>query len=490
MTTANNGDDVAALHCERTEQSALGVILYESEAAPERFKQLRRAMFYDERHKVVFNALESIISNGEKPEQELLLTRVIETSDQMPIVAASQLLEQMRKRALPFEFDNYVGKLNRLAKRRLAYEAAGKFQADLLDPRIATDDACAHASEAFGGIAKAINDKSDKLDKTLLECRFNPDAEPPPAEVRYSIQTIPICTAGNLSAITAAVKAGKSALIGAMKAAVMAGRATDRDTFSLVAENPHGLPLLHFDTEQPPPDHWQQVRRATHRAGLAREPEWLLSYCLTGRTHVECRQLFYRGLEQARERFGGIHSVLIDGVGDLVSDVNDQKECNPFVAELHALAIRYNTCIIGVIHLNPGSDNKTRGHLGSQLERKSETNLKLEKSGEITTVWSEKQRRAPILKDFGPRFRWSNEHGMHVSCQCEADQRLAEQREQFADEVERVFADRPAMRWSDLRDQIKNRIGVKKDAAEKRIKDYLKLNTVRKTVANLYERAA
>jgi hypothetical protein len=34
--------------------------------------------------------------------------------------------------------------------------------------------------------------------------------------------------------------------------------------------------------------------------------------------------------------------------------------------------------IVGVIHFNPGGE-KTRGHLGSQLERKAETNLRLDK---------------------------------------------------------------------------------------------------------------
>jgi hypothetical protein len=110
--------------------------------------------------------------------------------------------------------------------------------------------------------------------------------------------------------------------------------------------------------------------------------------------------------------------VLVDGVADLVVDVNDAGESNTYTAHLHQTAIEHDCAVVCVIHTNPSSE-KTRGHLGSQLERKSETNLRLEKSGEITVVFSDKNRRAPIQKENGPRFVWSDEAGMHVSTEAE-----------------------------------------------------------------------
>lgn len=107
-------------------------------------------------------------------------------------------------------------------------------------------------------------------------------------------------------------------------------------------------------------------------------------------------------------------AVIIDGVADLVLDVNSAEECNGIVAELHMLAIKHDCPIINVIHKNPGSE-KTRGHLGSQLERKAETNLSLDKEDGVTVVWSTRQRRAPIDKKTGPRFTWSDQLKMHVT---------------------------------------------------------------------------
>src|SRR5262249_9188485 len=149
------------------------------------------------------------------------------------------------------------------------------------------------------------------------------------------------------------------------------------------------------------------------------------------------------------------HSIVIDGVADLVADVNDAVECNAFVAELHALAIRFDCPITVVIHINPGSETgKTRGHLGSQLERKAETNLRLDKDGEVTSVWSEKQRRAPILKGKGPRFQWGSEAGMHVSIQPgQSPSEIARRRDAVA-LCKDVFHAQPSMRRCDLQREV------------------------------------
>jgi hypothetical protein len=107
------------------------------------------------------------------------------------------------------------------------------------------------------------------------------------------------------------------------------------------------------------------------------------------------------------------------------------------VARLHGLAIEHSTHILNVLHLNPSSDFKSRGHLGSQLERKCETNLRIEKTDGVSVVFAERNRGADIPKRTGPRFIWSNDTGMHVSADSIASAKesaeLAELREQIAE---------------------------------------------------------
>jgi hypothetical protein len=193
----------------------------------------------------------------------------------------------------------------------------------------------------------------------------------------------------------------------------------ESDTLGVEGYNDYGKVVLYIDSEQSPEDSWYGSYRALLRAKVAEPPDWLYCFCLAGLTSSECKKSVPMLMKKLGERHGGIHSVIIDGVADLVQDVNDAKECNSLVSGLQGLAIDYDCPILGVIHMNPksgkGANDKVRGHLGSQLERKAETNLHLEKSGEITIIWSEKQRRAPILKDTGPRFKWDDNLKMHVS---------------------------------------------------------------------------
>ena len=77
------------------------------------------------------------------------------------------------------------------------------------------------------------------------------------------------------------------------------------------------------------------------------------------------------------------HSVFIDGVADLCKSPNDDIEAFALVEHLAHLAIAYACPLILVLHENPSGleTGKTRGHLGSQLERKAESNLRIARDG-------------------------------------------------------------------------------------------------------------
>jgi len=272
--------------------------------------------------------------------------------------------------------------------------------------------------------------------------RFDHSITPPHLRAIYKLAGTVIATPGNLVAIAAAVKAGKSAVVGAMCASTMTAN-SELDLLGFTSGNPHQRAVIWIDSEQAPDDFWHSVNRAMKRAGVSEPPPWLYAYCLTG---LDCKAAWECVLEAIRfaaESHNGIHSILLDGIADFVADVNNAEQCNSFIGQAHALAIEHDCPLIGVIHFNPGGE-KTRGHLGSQFERKAETNLRLEKKKEVTVIWSDKQRRAPIPKDDGPCFAWDDAAAMHVTVenpseeQAEARQesRLADMRE----EAKQVFA--------------------------------------------------
>ena len=69
--------------------------------------------------------------------------------------------------------------------------------------------------------------------------------------------------------------------------------------------------------------------------------------------------------------------VIIDGIADLVSDVNNIEESNATVQKLMQWSAVYKCHIICVIHHNYGTAKMT-GHLGSFLEKKTECQIELE----------------------------------------------------------------------------------------------------------------
>jgi hypothetical protein len=258
-----------------------------------------------------------------------------------------------------------------------------------------------------------------------------------------------------------------------------------------ISLNPAGHAVIHIDTEQSLEDHDTLVRLAIRRAGLTEPPSWLLSYCLTGLSVKELRDAQEEIIRRAKARFGSIHSILIDGVADFVVDVNDPKECSGFVANLHATAVEFDCPIIGVIHLNPGSDFKTRGHLGSQLERKAESNLRLERDGDAIVLWADKNRRAPIPKDRGPRFVWSDDAGTFVSTATAGEIRDDAKRTELRAEAEAVFteAGRPSLSWKEFHVHLQQVASLKPGTARKRFTEMLEKSAIAKNAVGAYELA-
>jgi hypothetical protein len=226
-----------------------------------------------------------------------------------------------------------------------------------------------------------------------------------------------------------------------------------------------------------------------NRAGLAEPPPWFRSYCLTGFSCHEIRLCIRLALEKGRDRFGSVHSVLVDGVADVVPDVTDPEVSNGLVSEFHGWAIEFHCPLIGVIHLNPGAQDKTRGHLGSQLERKAETNLRLEKLEGTTVVWSDKNRRAPILKSRGPCFAWSDDKGMHVSVPNIEEAREKEKVDRLRRLAEAVLgaAEKPYLTWTEFKNGVQQIDGLQDSGARKKFEQMIAAGVVQKTAFGRYQ---
>jgi hypothetical protein len=231
------------------------------------------------------------------------------------------------------------------------------------------------------------------------------------------------------------------------------------------------------------------------RGSVERPPLWLRSYCLTDVDVSTRRALFAAELERAAQDHGGILAAFLDGVGDLAIDVNDAAEANGLVGELHALAIRFDCPIICVLHENPGQnrDGKTRGHLGSQLERKAESNLRMVKDNDgVTVVFSERSRSASISRDRGPRFRWNDAEGMHRSCDTMRDAKARERQSTMqilADEIFNFPEAVAGLSWTQVHERIESLEKLKRTGARRHFDKLISAGLLAKNDDGLYTRA-
>ena len=279
---------------------------------------------------------------------------------------------------------------------------------------------------------------------------------------------------GDLVVIQAQSKAGKSSFLTAIMASLMAPESeVDRDFLGCRGENKKCLPLLHFDTEQSPEDHYDMMARAVRRAGIDAAPGWVKSRALADWSIEDRRRLLARSAAHWSKPEGALCAILIDGCADMIHDVNDPKEANPFVDELFAIAIHCACPLICVIHENHGGNNdgKTRGHLGSQLMRKAATNLRLEKDANtgIIQVWGERMRRGHIGKGTGPHFQWVDDAGMHVSCESASDDKKRADISAIKSLINDVFAGRGAIRYNELVSLVMKAKGVQDKTAQKTV---------------------
>jgi len=260
-----------------------------------------------------------------------------------------------------------------------------------------------------GGPAEAPPSLRDEINRR----RFNSSNEIPKPEPVFWLGDIPICTRGNVMTVISAPKTGKTAFLRAMQASVI-GPETGGDYLGIKSSNPTGQALIHLDSEMSPYDHHEGSRRVLKRAKVSDAPDWFYSYGLTGFSALDLMASLKIILADAAVECGGVHSVFIDGAADAVSSVNDDTQTNAIVSLIQSYAIQYDCSIICVVHKNPLNE-KPRGHLGSDLQRKSETNLDLQKTGDATLVWSDRNRGAPIPKERGHWFCWSPDERMHVT---------------------------------------------------------------------------
>jgi archaellum biogenesis ATPase FlaH len=296
-----------------------------------------------------------------------------------------------------------------------------------------------------------------------------------------------LASVGNILGIIGPPKAGKSAassalIAGCINEIVSQDSSRFPDTLGFDIQPNHSKKaVVYIDTEQAKGNYNSFIKNTLKRAGLSEinKPDFFYAYNLK-KNDIENRKIFLKNLLSIISNIhNGIHLIVIDGIADFVYSINEERDCNLIIDSFIKMAEQHKTVIALVIHQNPGKD-KTRGHLGSQLERKAESIIKITKKKGFSEVTPLHLRNAG---GFDPiKFSFNSELGYHTLFYGVDEDN---EEKSSIDFLSKIFSGNAVLKRQEIIRKIMDEFGIKDKAAYRRLsekyKDFLAFDKSTKT---------
>jgi len=251
---------------------------------------------------------------------------------------------------------------------------------------------------------KLINQQFSKVsidnlttEEIIKESRvdYSEKLEPPPVclEIESNNSNSIIATMGTFSVIIGKAKSRKTFLTSLLVSALLKNDNSNSIVKGFLPKDKNKV--IFFDTEQPR----YKVIQIQHRIlklAERNQTEDFTIFCLRKySTHQRIDVI-----KEVIYNTPGLGVIIIDGIRDLVFDINNSEEAVQTTGRLMKWTEELNIHCMCVIHQNKG-DNNARGHLGTELVNKGETIVSVkkdEKEKSLSFVEPEQCRE----KDFEP----------------------------------------------------------------------------------------
>jgi len=180
--------------------------------------------------------------------------------------------------------------------------------------------------------------------------------------------------------------------------------------------------------------------------------------------------------------------VIIDGIRDVVTSINDEREATKVATYLMKWVDEKNIHIVTVLHQNK-ADNNIRGHLGSELENKAESIINIKKIPEHDDFSSIEAKNMRDVSFDTYSFGINDDNILYEVDNPEMGNPVSKPKyneytdQQYINIVRHVFKDRDKMRYSEVWQGIKGFAAV----GDVKSKDILKLLTSEKNMITYHE---
>ena len=238
----------------------------------------------------------------------------------------------------------------------------------------------------------------------LEEMRITPEKKLPKMDFLFRLFGMPCFPRRELVAITGKAKSGKTFVTSMLMACCQV-----RDVLSFHREQESPLRVLWYDTEQSDESTQDILKNRIMRMVAGKDGVIQTELFVNGDGLPRIDVFNVRAVEWKLRRKLLIEAVnmcepdlvIIDGIRDLVNDINDGVLAQEVMEELMHLATDKECCIACVLHQNKsGEDHNLRGWIGTELMNKAFEIFMQRIGGKLIDC----QLETPHLKSMGGRF--------------------------------------------------------------------------------------
>ncbi len=339
------------------EEAVLGAVMSETTALPQ-INFLRHEHFHIEAHSLIYGAVEALAAQKLPIDMRTVVIELRKTGH-LEIVGGAHYVAELASRV--------SSAANIVYHARILIEQYIKRQIITLSSQLQQqgyDD----TSDVFDLLDRAKSDLDAlerntivQSDETKIKDAWNElivKVQPPEEKILIRIGEATVSTPENHMLVTGAKKARKSLLITHLIGEFFAQN-----------KGAGGDEVCIFDTEQGRWHVWRYFDRIFRLTGKK-----VTMFYLRGKGFKDRRDIIEHTIKFWPTK---VRVIVIDGIRDLVSNINDPDETTELIEWLEGLILRHQVHVINVLHLNK-TDGNARGHLGSELQNKAQTSIKVE----------------------------------------------------------------------------------------------------------------
>lgn len=339
------------------EESVLGACLLEKNALDQVIGFLKPDHFYAEVHVQIYTAILSLRADNEPIDMRTVVNRLRKTSKLDLVGGQYRIMELSNAVSSSAHIEAHARVIVEMSIKRELIQIASKIHHDAYED---TNDAfklLEKVSNEFDFFRKNATpeNNSTKIEALWTETLIT---EAPPEQLPLmTINGTPIATQGNHSLLVGKKKSRKTLFIVWLIS-------------EYLKQNPDNAnKILLFDTEQGK-KHVYKIREKIYQITKLYVP----IFYLRGQSPAERKDFIRHTVEFWKTPPVWI---VIDGIRDLMSNINDPDESTDLIVWLEKITLQKNVHVTNILHLNK-TDNNARGHIGSELLNKAEVTIEME----------------------------------------------------------------------------------------------------------------